>query len=48
LSILATDEGFVVVGYVTKLDGPYPVLAERTLEVTKQMIDEAHTRRLRE
>ncbi len=48
LSILATDNGFVVVGFVTRLDGPYPVLAEKTLEVTKAMIDEAFTRRHRE
>jgi len=48
LSILAMDEGYVVIGYVPKLDGPYPVLGEKTLEVTKQMIDEAHTRRRRD
>jgi hypothetical protein len=48
LSILATDGGFVVVGFVPKMDGPYPVLAERTLEVTKAMIDEAYTRRRRD
>ena len=48
LSILATEGGFVVVGYVPKMDGPYPVLGERTLEVTKLMIDEAYTRHRRE
>jgi len=48
LSILATDDGFVVVGFVTRLDGPYPVLGERTLEITKAMIDEAFTRRRRD
>jgi hypothetical protein len=48
LSILASDDGFVAVGFVTKLDGPYPVLADRTLEITKAMIDEAYTRRQRE
>jgi hypothetical protein len=48
LSILATEDGFVVVGFVPKLDGPYPLLAEKTLEVTKAMIDDAFTRRHRE
>jgi hypothetical protein len=48
LSILATDDGFVAVGFVPKFDGPYPVLGEKTLEITKAMIDEAYTRRQRE
>lgn len=48
LSILASDNGFVVVGFVTNLSGLQPVLAEKTLEITKAMIDEAHTRRRRD
>lgn len=45
LSVLASGEGFVVVGYAAKPQGLHTILAERTLEITKVMIDEAHARR---
>ena len=45
LSILASGEGFVVVGYTAVVQGFQSKLAEQTLEVTKAMLDEAFARR---
>lgn len=41
LSILASNEGFVVVGYVPTAKGFHTQLVQRTLEITGQMIDDA-------
>lgn len=45
LSILASGEGYVVVGYVPVSQGFQTTLGERTLEVTQAMLDEAFARR---
>ncbi len=45
LSILASGEGFVVVGYVAATHGFQTQLVEKTLEITKPMLDEAFARR---
>ena len=44
LSILASGEGFIVVGYVAATHGILTQLMEKTLEVTKPMLDEAFAR----
>lgn len=45
LSILASGDGFVVVGYVAAMSGFHSQLQERTLEVTKPMLEAALGRR---
>ena len=45
LSILASGEGFVVVGYVATMQGFHSQLTERTLEITKPMLQAALGRR---
>jgi hypothetical protein len=45
LSILASGDGFVVVGYVAAMQGFHSRLTERTLEVTRPMLEAAHGRR---
>lgn len=44
LSILASGEGFIVVGYVAATHGLQSQLIEQTLEITKPMLDEAFAR----
>ncbi len=44
LSILASGEGFIVVGYVAAAHGLQSQLVEQTLEITKPMLDEAFAR----
>lgn len=44
LSILASGEGFIVVGYTAVVQGFQSKLTERTLEVTKAMLDETFSR----
>ena len=48
LSILTSGDGFVVIGFTPQMDGLQTVLGERTLEITKPMIDEAFARLQRE
>jgi hypothetical protein len=45
LSILASGEGFIVVGYVATKYGFQTKLVETTLEITKPMLERALARR---
>ena len=45
LSILASGEGFIVVGFAAMNQGIQTQLVQQTLEITKPMLDEAFSRR---
>jgi hypothetical protein len=45
LSILASGDGFVVVGYVATMQGFHSQLTERTLEITGPMLEAARGRK---
>ena len=45
LSILASGEGFIVVGYAAVNQGFQTKVVQQTLEITRPMLDEAFARR---